>query len=147
MNDSGKRRISGGCVCGSIRFLATALPLRITVCHCSWCQKRTGSAFGVEAVFRREDVTITGTPMNRHVHRSDESGRWLEQKFCSDCGSNIGLTLEAVPGIQSIASGAFDDPSLLETGELVVRHVFTGSARSWCDIPAAAARFERHFRE
>jgi hypothetical protein len=42
---------NGGCVCGSIRFKATGEPLRVTICHCTWCQRRTGTAFGTEVVF------------------------------------------------------------------------------------------------
>jgi hypothetical protein len=73
-----------------------------------------GSAFGVEVVFRTEEVTLAGDPLRRYRHLSDESGRWLDQQFCSRCGTNIGFILEAVPGIRTIAAGTFDDPSWIK---------------------------------
>ena len=105
---------AGGCVCGALRYLVTTDPMRVTICHCKWCQRRTGSAFGVEAVFDKGSVTITGQSIQFHRHVSDLSGHWVEQSFCSRCGSNIGLTLEAVPGIRTIAAGTFDDPSWID---------------------------------
>ena len=118
----------------------------MTICHCLWCQRRTGSAFGIEAVFAESAVVVSGSRMSHYSHRSDESGRWVEQTFCSRCGSNLGLTLEAVPGIRSVAAGAFDDPSLLRRGSYPVRHVFTRSAAGWVDVPDTVEQFERHFR-
>ncbi len=47
----------GGCVCESVRYVAHDDPERVTICHCAWCQRRTGSAFGIEVVFRLEKVT------------------------------------------------------------------------------------------
>jgi len=98
-------------------------------------------------VFNATDIEIVGDALRHYVHRSDESGRWIEQKFCTECGSNIGLTLEAMPGIQSIAAGVFDDQALLKSDEILVRHVFTRSAQAWSSIPENLERFERHFRQ
>ncbi len=137
---------TGGCICGNVRYDVSGEPKRITICHCVWCQRRTGSAFGVEVVFDKNQINITGQSLSSYRHVSDESGRWLEQHFCSECGSNIGLTLEAVPGIRSISAGSFDDSSWLESAEYPRRHVYTRSARSWTDIPADAECYELHFR-
>ena len=41
----------GGCVCGAVRYRAEGMPLRVTACHCTMCQRRTGSAFGVGAYY------------------------------------------------------------------------------------------------
>jgi hypothetical protein len=98
-------RNEGGCVCGGVRYVAQGDPERVTICHCTWCQRRTGSAFGVEVVFRIENVALAGEALRTWRHVSDQSGRWLDQDFCSRCGANIGLTLEAVPGIRTIAAG------------------------------------------
>lgn len=136
----------GGCVCGLVRFAATSSPLRITVCHCLWCQRRTGSAFGVEVVFAAEALALSGDALGTRLHRSDESGRWIEQRFCTACGANAGLRLEAVPEVSSVPAGAFDEPAALEGFAVPVRHVFTRSARPWSIIPPEAERFERHFR-
>ncbi len=135
----------GGCVCGAVRYVATGEPGRVTICHCTWCQRRTGSAFGVEAVFRDSAVTFTGG-RKIYRHRSDESGRWLDQEFCASCGTNLGITLEAVPGIRTLAAGTFDDPSWVTPGRHAFRYVYLRSARDWSRLPDGAEWYEAHFR-
>lgn len=139
-------RHEGGCVCGAVRYVALGEPERVTVCHCTWCQRRTGSAFGIEAVFRTDAVSLTGDGLRTYRHVSDESGRWLDQAFCSRCGSNIGFTLEAVPGIRTLAAGTFDDPAWIDAGRQRFRHVYLRSARSWSQVPDGVETYEAHFR-
>jgi hypothetical protein len=139
-------RNAGGCVCGAVRYVTCGDPERVTVCHCTWCQRRTGSAFGVEAVFRTEDVELTGDALRPYRHLSDESGRWLDQQFCARCGTSIGFTLEAVPGIRTIAAGTFDDPSWIGPEKHAFRYVYLRSARNWSKLPEGVERYEAHFR-
>jgi hypothetical protein len=129
-----------------VRYVALGDPERVTACHCTWCQRRTGSAFGIEAVFRHENLSVAGTTLRTYRHISDESGRWLEQQFCAECGTNIGMTLEAVPGIRTVAAGTFDDPSWLDPEKHKFRHVFLRSAQAWAEIPDGVERYEAHFR-
>jgi hypothetical protein len=136
----------GGCVCGRVRYAAHGAPERITICHCRWCQRRTGSAFGIEAVFRLDRVELPAHRIASYRHVSDESGRWLEQYFCPTCGANLGITLEAVPGIRTLAAGSFDDPGWLERIGCPVRHVYIRSARRWSELPKGIERYEAHFR-
>jgi len=136
----------GQCVCGEITFTVTGDPSRVTLCHCHWCQRRTGSAFGVEVVFDEDQININETSVTRYRHRSDESGRWLDQHFCARCGTNIGITLEAVPGIRTITAGAFDDPSWITADQFPRRYVYTESAQDWAEIPDDVERYEKHFR-
>lgn len=140
-------RHEGGCVCGAVRYRVQGAPERVTVCHCTWCQRRTGSAFGVEAVFKLENVTLSGETPRTYRHHSDESGRWLDQEFCPRCGTNIGFTLEAVPGIRTIAAGTFDDPSWISPGNTAFRYVYLRSARDWSALPDGVERYEAHFRK
>jgi hypothetical protein len=135
----------GGCVCGAVRYVAQGDPSRVTVCHCTWCQRRTGSAFGVEVVYPQDAVIVAGaTQTYRHI--SDESGRWLDQHFCGRCGTSIGISLEAVPGIRTIAAGTFDDPSWLEPEKYPFRYVYLRSAQSWSNLPDGVEHYEAHFR-
>ena len=134
-------------MCGAVRYVAHGDPERVTVCQCTWCQRRTGSAFGVGAVFRSEHVMLAGDTLQKHRHISDESGRWLDQEFCARCGTNIGFTLEAVPGIRAIAAGTFDDPSWINPEKYTFRHVFVRSAQGWSKIPDSVEQHEVHFRK
>jgi hypothetical protein len=109
-------------------------PRRVTICHCQWCQRRTGSAFGIECVFDDAQVEFLGEPPREYRHTSDETGRWLDVRFCQKCGCNLGFKLEAVPGIQTIAAGTLDDPSRISAERQHFRHVFTRSRRDWSII-------------
>jgi hypothetical protein len=144
-NDMAERH-EGGCVCGAVRYVTHGDPERVTICHCTWCQRRTGSAFGIEAVFKHENVTLFAGALQIYRHVSDESGRWLDQHFCARCGTNMGLTLEVVPEIRSIAAGTFDDPSWIRADRHTFRHVFLRSARNWSEIPDGVEHYEAHFR-
>jgi len=137
---------SGGCVCGAIRFTASGEPLRVTICHCKWCQRRTGTAFGTEVVYKAEQVKLTGDTPSRYRHHSDESGRWLEVEFCPRCGSNLGFTLEAAPGIRTLPAGAFDDPAWIRADACKTRHVFLRSRREWSELSPLVETYEEHFR-
>ena len=138
----------GGCVCGRVRFATRGNPLRVTICHCTWCQRRTGSAFGVEAVFNVDKVTFeNASSIQSYRHLSDESGRWVSTSFCSECGTNIGMVLEAVPGIRTISAGTFDNPSWLDLANCPVRHVYLRSAQKWSTVPDGVDCHDLHFRE
>ena len=137
---------SGGCVCGEVRYTTPDIPLRVTVCHCLWCQRRTGTAFGTEAVFAEHEVVFSGEKPARYRHHSDESGRWLDVEFCGRCGTNLGFTLEAVPGVRTVAAGTFDDPGWLDGVAVPLRHVYARSRRHWGDITADVEVFDQHFR-
>jgi len=139
-------RNEGGCVCGAVRYVAQGAPVRVTICHCTWCQRRTGSAFGAEAVFKEDHVTIAGDTLEKYRHVSDESGRWLDQDFCARCGTNIGIRLEAVPGVRTLAAGTFDDPSWLDRASHSFRYVYLRSAQDWSELPDGVEQYEIHFR-
>lgn len=97
------------CSCGQLRVTCTGEPVRVSVCHCLACQKRTGSAFGAQARFPRDAVTIAG-PASEHVRTAD-SGNLVTFHFCPACGSTVCWELAALPGFVAVALGAFADPS------------------------------------
>ena len=134
----------GGCVCGAVRYTTRGDPMRVTVCHCTWCQRRTGSAFAVESLFNEAQVEISGE-LNQFRSTSDESGRWLERDFCPRCGTNIGFTFERLPDARMIDSGTFDDPSWVSPNRHEFRYIFLRSAQSWSQVPEGAQKFEKFF--
>jgi hypothetical protein len=136
----------GGCVCGAVRYVTRGAPERVTICHCRFCQRRTGTAFGTEVVFRIENVRSSGIEPSRYRHVSDESGRWLELYFCPRCGSNLGFTLEAVAGVRTLPAGTYDEPSWLDPQRVRFRHVFARTRRVWSDLSDQVEVYERHFR-
>lgn len=129
----------GGCLCGSVRYCTTGAPLAVTVCHCRFCQRRTGSAFSEPVHFKVEQVEISGGPLSIYEHRSDESHRWLRMEFCPKCGTTVMLTTERRPGVCAVAGGTFDDPGWFR----IRRHIWTRSAQPWVSIPAGVEAFEK----
>jgi uncharacterized protein YndB with AHSA1/START domain len=97
------------CSCGQLQIETSGEPVRISVCHCLACQKRTGSAFGVQARFARKNVAITGRS-SQYV-RTGDSGGECTFHFCPDCGSTVHWQLAQFPDVIAIAVGAFADPT------------------------------------
>ena len=83
----------GGCLCGAIRYKATTEPVRVTVCHCTFCQRMTGTAFLVEPIFRKADVTFAGEKPRIYDHRSDGSNKRVTLNFCGTCGTTLYLDM------------------------------------------------------
>jgi hypothetical protein len=97
------------CSCGQLRIETSGEPVRISVCHCLACQKRTGSAFGVQARFARTDVAIQGR--SSQYARTADSGNKATFHFCPDCGSAVYWELTQFPDVVAVAVGAFADPA------------------------------------
>ena len=106
--------VSGGCHCGAIRYEAEIDPGRVGVCHCTDCQKLSGTAFRVTVPcvlgsFR----LLTGTP--RVYTKTAESGRPREQGFCEKCGSQLYATSPgAEPRVYNLRIGTVDQRAQLE---------------------------------
>ena len=126
----------GGCLCGAIRYKATAEPQRVFVCHCTFCQRITGTAFLVEAVFGKADVVLSGEKPRTYDHRSDESGKRVTPKFCGACGTTLFLDAEVAPDFVLICGGTFDDPNWFDRNQGNFSHKFTRSAQEGVIVPA-----------
>jgi hypothetical protein len=82
--------------------------MRVSICHCLDCQRRTGSAFGVQARFRREDVSVEGRA--RAFTRAGDSGGRATFRFCPTCGSSVYWEPQGMPEFVVVAVGGFADP-------------------------------------
>lgn len=96
------------CSCGRLQAEVRAEPLRVSVCHCLACQRRTGSVFGAQARFPRAAVTLSGES-RCYVRTGDEGGR-VHFHFCPHCGATVAYAPEDLPDILAIPVGAFADP-------------------------------------
>jgi hypothetical protein len=98
------------CSCGRLRAEVSGDPVRITLCHCLACQRRTGSPFGAAARFPSARVTISGDH-TEYVRRADDHGDERRFRFCPACGSTVFYTTEDDPEMIAIPIGAFADPA------------------------------------
>jgi hypothetical protein len=97
------------CSCGQLAAEVTGEPMRISVCHCLACQRRTGSVFGQQARFRREQVTVSGA--STVYVRVGDSGSRAQFHFCPSCGATVFYELEGLGEYLAIPVGAFADPN------------------------------------
>jgi hypothetical protein len=86
----------------------TGDPVRISMCHCLACQKRTGSLFGAQARWPRERAVIAGA--STEFARVGDEGGTARFHFCAVCGSTVWYTMDAMPGMIAVPIGAFADP-------------------------------------
>ena len=97
------------CSCGQLTLTVEGDPIRISMCHCLACQRRTGSAFGIQARFPADRVHVAGR-YTQYVRVSDE-GEERTFRFCPDCGATVFWTLATVPDAIAVPIGAFADPT------------------------------------
>ena len=107
---------AASCRCGQLRATVTGEPFRVSVCHCLNCKKRSGSAFAVQARWRRDQVTLEGHS-NIFVKVAD-SGNRATFHFCPECGSDVYYEIDGkfdakFNNLLAIPLGAFDDPFFL----------------------------------
>ncbi len=96
------------CSCGQLTARVVGEPVRISICHCLACQRRTGSVFGEQARFPRENVSVSG-PSTEYVRVCDEGSR-VQFHFCPACGSTVFYELEGLEDVLAIPVGSFADP-------------------------------------
>ena len=102
----------GGCLCGKVRYEVEGAPSRVGVCHCRYCQLRTGSAFGVSVYFPEDKSAKISGEMTSYTYKT-ESGNRVEVERCSNCGTSLFWIIDAdtYKGAIGIAGGTFDPPT------------------------------------
>ena len=123
------------CRCGQLTAIATGTPVRISVCHCLDCQKRSGSAFAAQVRFPAAQVTLTGQA--KTYTATGENGA-AHFHFCPDCGSTVTYTNDSLPGVIAIALGAFDDPYFVTP----TVSVWEQRQHEWLEIAGDVEHFE-----
>ena len=100
---------AASCRCGQLRATVTGDPVRVSVCHCLDCKKRTGSAFSAQARWPVEQFETEG--QSKTWSQLADSGNRITHHFCPECGSTVHYVIEGkFDGLVAIPLGAFDDP-------------------------------------
>jgi hypothetical protein len=133
------RPITGRCLCGSVTYSADAEPVVQAVCHCTDCQRQTGSPFSVIVGVPRAALNVEATTIASYATTGEDHGGDTERSFCSACGSPVFSIAAVLPEMAFIKAGSLDDASWLEPAV----EVWTSSAQPWSPHFEHAARMER----
>ena len=128
--------LTGGCLCGAIRYTVDVPVTELRACHCTHCQKASGAAGSVNAVIPGAALHITQGTLKRYDSAAD-SGRTLYRYFCGDCGSPIYSQRATAPETAVLRAGTLDD-----AGEMkITTNIWIRSARPWAWIDPASRQF------
>jgi hypothetical protein len=97
------------CCCNALRVACEGEPVRISMCHCLACQRRTGAPFGAQSRFLRSQISVSGA--SARYTRTADSGNTVTYHFCPTCGSTVYWELSGFPDLIAVALGMFADPS------------------------------------
>jgi hypothetical protein len=127
---------AAACSCGQLRLEAAGDPIAVSLCHCLACQRRTGSAFGIQAAFTSEQVHVAGR-FSDYVRVSDEEDTKEHVfHFCPNCGATVFYTEPTEPDLIVVAVGAFADPSFPPPTE----SIYESRRHPWSAAPAGIER-------
>ena len=120
---------TASCRCGQLKATVIGEPVRLSVCHCLNCKKRSGSAFAVQARWPAEHVQVEGS--SRTFLKAGDSGNPATFHFCPDCGSDVYYLIDGkFEGLIAIPLGTFDDPYFGKPEY----SVYEGRKHEWVEI-------------
>jgi hypothetical protein len=126
------KKITGGCLCGAVCFEVDDDFHRLNLCHCTQCQRATGSAHASNLF--TDPGNIRWTKGKDRVKRYDVPGRSISNAFCSECGS--GLPYVSKAGGSLVVQAGTLDTAVTSTPK--VRHIFWSERAGWYDTAATA---------
>jgi hypothetical protein len=128
----------GGCLCGAVRYVLKGGPRAIALCHCTHCQRLSGSLFSFNLVMREADYAQSGET-TIYVDNGD-SGQPVVRHFCGSCGSPILAKTALMPGKVVVKAGTLDSLEGLQPSA----EIYTDHAVKWLPPIAGAVRFARN---
>lgn len=132
-------QLEGGCLCGRVRFRTTEAPMRTFACHCTFCQKVTGSSYFAESMYAKDAVLFNDGALSTYEHISDVSHQKVFVHFCPRCGTTVSLTFGRWPDLRGISRGCLDDPNAVTP----TSHIWTRSAQTGTALPQDVACFAK----
>ncbi len=130
-------KITGGCLCGAVRFESTAPPVITRVCWCRLCQYLGAGSGTVNACFNTESFTVRGETTD--YPDVADSGNIMHRRFCPTCGTPLFSTTAARPHLIFVRAGALDDREVVKPAMTI----WTSAAPGWACIADDLPRVER----
>jgi hypothetical protein len=101
--------LSGGCLCGQVRYQCSAVPLFMVNCHCEHCRRTTGSGYAPIVEVPIETLAVSGSVTWYRV--TSDRGSLVSRAFCPTCGSTLFGKIDGMDHMQIIHVGTLDDSS------------------------------------
>lgn len=132
--------LTGGCSCGHVRYRLATHPLFVNACHCTICQRHTGSAFVINAAIETAHIECR---LGTSVITETPSGSGIPQRIhrCPTCSTALWSTFRGRHQISFLRVGTLDTPALLLPGA----HVHTRSKLPWIILPETVPSFPGYY--
>ncbi|MDH3694271.1 MAG: GFA family protein [Gammaproteobacteria bacterium] len=141
MDDAENTTLEGGCTCGAVRYRMISKPMFVHCCHCTWCQRETGSAFAVNAMIEADSVELLQGEL-QVVNTPSNSGKGQKIFRCPHCyialWSNYGGAGDA---IRFVRVGTLDSSNCIEPDI----HIYTSTKRDWVVLPTDKPAVEGYY--
>jgi hypothetical protein len=128
--------ITGGCLCGAMRYEARGEPTYAGYCYCNDCRRQSGSGCIGFMGFAARALTITGAALTHSFRLTD--GRVSDRNHCAVCGSLVYGGIAGAAGSHTIYAGSLDDPARFKP----TIAIFTREKAPWVEIPAGLTVFD-----
>jgi hypothetical protein len=132
----GSEIITGGCLCGALRYAMLGAPITTRLCWCRVCQFIAAGNAAVSVCFPSAGMTITGEP--RDFESTADSGNRMHRRFCPRCGTHLFSEAETRPHLIFVRAGTLDDPELARPAATI----WTASAPSWACVSESLPSWE-----
>jgi hypothetical protein len=142
MSNERQLSLQGRCTCGAVRYRLKARSLFVHCCHCSWCQRETGSAFAVNALIEASQVELLqGRPVSTKLPSASGKGQVFWR--CADCGVTLWSNYVGMGDrVNFIRVGTLDDPSRAPPDI----HIYTSTKQPWVILPEGVPAVEEYYR-
>jgi hypothetical protein len=137
-----KLPITGGCVCGAVRYECHAAPLMMLKCHCRDCQQISGGPYTPAVIFPLQAFKVTKGEI-RHYGTPSLGGGHNLRGFCPQCGSRLTGAENPQKGIIGVVASSLDDPCLFKPQ----MDIFTADAQPWDLMDPALPRHPQQFHK
>lgn len=127
--------LTGGCLCGRVRYTLSGEPALTALCHCRNCQRYTGSAFEAVMVYPSASVGLQGAL--KTYNDTGDSGQQVRRRFCPNCGSGVIAQADVMPDLTIVLVGTLDDPAAYTPA----MEIYCGSAQPWVHAGDERPRF------
>lgn len=131
----------GGCTCGSVRYRLKRKPMYVHCCHCTWCQRDSGTAFALNALIETKELEVLSGTLES-VDTPTESGKGQVFMRCPTCRATMySHYTGAGPTVAFVRVGTLDDPKQCPPDV----HIFTRSKQPWVGLPEGALVMEAFY--